>query len=311
MSGRLSPLFTWRSAIAQAGSPLRPVARHVALTISLHMSELGDSAFPSLRTLEQETGLHRETIVRALRELEDAGFLEITRGGGRGHANRYRATVPKGSVEPILPSRGEAATTPPKGSTDPTVPSRREPATSGDTGERSADPTVPAPGAGNGRIQPRKRSAQPTRERHEDVTPPEPSAPTGPQVLPPQGGQRPRDLAFEALAEACGISLGELTRTARGALNRALAEIRAAAPELDGPELAAEIARRAEAYRRGRPEWALPPTALAKGWPALGAQVASPDDARLLELMARRDRIRRRRGPPAADAVPEVVDGPG
>ena len=292
MSGRLSPLFTWRSAIAQAGSPLRPVARHVALTISLHMSELGDSAFPSLRTLEQETGLHRETIVRALRELEDAGFLEITRGGGRGHANRYRATVPKGSVEPILPSR-------------------REPATSGDAGERSADPTVPAPGAGNGRIQPRKRSAQPTRERHEDVTPPEPSAPTGPQVLPPQGGQRPRDLAFEALAEACGISLGELTRTARGALNRALAEIRAAAPELDGPELAAEIARRAEAYRRGRPEWALTPTALAKWWPALGAQVASPDDARLLELMARRDRIRRRRGAPAADAVPEVVDGPG
>ena len=40
----LSPLFTWRSALAD--SDLEPPTRHVGLAISLYMNERGGSAFP-------------------------------------------------------------------------------------------------------------------------------------------------------------------------------------------------------------------------------------------------------------------------
>ena len=46
---QLSALFTWRSAICESGLP--PTARHVALTLSLHMNERGGSAFPGATLL--------------------------------------------------------------------------------------------------------------------------------------------------------------------------------------------------------------------------------------------------------------------
>ncbi len=90
---RLSPLFTWRSAVAE--SSLKPTLRHVALTLSLHMNERGGSAFPSLQTLANESGLHRATVCRALAELEALGWLSRTPGGGRGRSTVYRATAPE------------------------------------------------------------------------------------------------------------------------------------------------------------------------------------------------------------------------
>lgn len=70
---RLSALFTWRSAICD--SELPSTSRHVALTLSLHMSERGDSCFPSVRRLADETGLSRRTVQRHLKELVEAGWL--------------------------------------------------------------------------------------------------------------------------------------------------------------------------------------------------------------------------------------------
>lgn len=89
----LSPLFTWRSAIVD--SELPATVRHVALTLSLHMNERGGSAFPAIRTLGRETGRGTSTVTAALRTLEAAGWLLVERGGGRGHPNRYTATVPE------------------------------------------------------------------------------------------------------------------------------------------------------------------------------------------------------------------------
>lgn len=89
----LSPLFTWRSALTESGLP--PTARHVGLTLSLHMSERGDSCFPSAPTLADETGLSRQTVLAMVKILEDAGYLEVSRGVGRGNSNHYRAIVPE------------------------------------------------------------------------------------------------------------------------------------------------------------------------------------------------------------------------
>jgi DNA-binding transcriptional MocR family regulator len=47
------------------------------------MDRAGGSCWPSLETQAEETGLHRSTVARALRRLEDAEYLTRVRGGGR------------------------------------------------------------------------------------------------------------------------------------------------------------------------------------------------------------------------------------
>jgi biotin operon repressor len=96
-----SPLFTWRSAICESG--LRPVARHVALTLSLHMNERGASCFPSIATLHRETGLSERAVQEALKTLRDEGWILVKQGGslagGRRVANTYRAMFPASYLE--------------------------------------------------------------------------------------------------------------------------------------------------------------------------------------------------------------------
>jgi hypothetical protein len=72
-----------------------------------------------------------------------------------------------------------------------------------------------------------------------------------------------RDLLFEAVAEACGIRLDALTRSARGQLNAATKELRdiGATPE--------QVAGKAKAWRKQYEGATLTPTALTKHWAAL------------------------------------------
>jgi len=74
---------------------------------------------------------------------------------------------------------------------------------------------------------------------------------------------RKRDAMFEAVCEACGIDWGELTDTARGSLNKAVAQIRAVCQDPD------EVARRARNWPYETP---LTPPSLAKHWPNLGTK---------------------------------------
>jgi hypothetical protein len=82
---------------------------------------------------------------------------------------------------------------------------------------------------------------------------------------------RKRDELFDALVAAWGVDPAELTDSARGALNRALKELRAveATP--------AEVTVRVERYRRRHPKWEFTPTALAKFWASLSADSDNPD----------------------------------
>ena len=90
---RIKPLFSWRGAICDSDLP--PITRLVALTLSLHMNERGGSCFPSVTTLQRETGLSRNAVLKALRSLETAGWLTVKRTARR--VNVYTATVPPGA----------------------------------------------------------------------------------------------------------------------------------------------------------------------------------------------------------------------
>ena len=86
----VSAVVQWRGLIVR--SELRPSARHVALTLSLHMDSNGGSCFPSLTRLAEETGWARSTVCISLDELERACF--ITRRRRRGRPTHYLATSP-------------------------------------------------------------------------------------------------------------------------------------------------------------------------------------------------------------------------
>jgi hypothetical protein len=87
--------------------------------------------------------------------------------------------------------------------------------------------------------------------------------------------QRKTDEIWDTLMNACGID-GEITRSARGAYNRAVAEIRAIGASPD------EIRQRASGFRARWPDASLTPTSLVRRWAECGHQAsAAPrqDDA--------------------------------
>lgn len=85
--------------------------------------------------------------------------------------------------------------------------------------------------------------------------------------LPPPAPKKPRarDLTFEAMADACAMDLTQITSSARGALNRALREIREVRPDLT-PEA---IRLAVSFYRSLHPSWPVTAPAIAKHWPEL------------------------------------------
>ncbi len=77
--------------------------------------------------------------------------------------------------------------------------------------------------------------------------------------------QRPKDPVFDALVTGCSIDPHQITRTARGALNAALRDIREVRPGVTPAEIKSAI----DSYQKLHPTWILTPAALAKHWPSL------------------------------------------
>lgn len=100
-------------------------------------------------------------------------------------------------------------------------------------------------------------------------------------------GERPRDLAWEALVETTHAN----PAMERGKLNAALKAIREAAlvDGLHPDSLPAEIHRRADAYREKWPGLTLTPTALATHWfrVVLAAPVERSGELRRLDEVRR------------------------
>lgn len=90
--GNLSPLFTWRSAVAE--SELPPTSKLVAFALSLHMNERGESCFPSQPTLARETSLSERAVREHLLSLLREGWIEREKRPGR--SDLYVSTTPAG-----------------------------------------------------------------------------------------------------------------------------------------------------------------------------------------------------------------------
>lgn len=116
----LAPIFTWRSAILQ--SDLRPTTRHVLLTLACYMNEAGESAFPAIPRLMQDTGLGRTAVEDHLRQAHQRGWVVRTprkRDNGGQSSNLYLPALPTDFVrrDSPPPTRGDPPR--PRGGTPP------------------------------------------------------------------------------------------------------------------------------------------------------------------------------------------------
>jgi Helix-turn-helix domain len=248
MTGRELPfVVVWRKAILASGLPAP--ARHVAHVLAEHANADGGSCYPSIARLADETGHAESTVRAALASLEGAGYVDVTRtrGGRRagdrlGLRNAYRLTKPSGSRRVSTRRvRGETLRQP---SSNPPTAVVKPP-----DSRRGGSPTT-GPTTG----------------------PPEraPSATRAEAAIPPAKGERKprsRDVIFDALVEACGLTYAEMTERERKACGVAAAQLRG----LEAPPDHDEVVRRAERWPAVFGEATCTPNALASHWAQLGA----------------------------------------
>jgi hypothetical protein len=89
--------WSWRSAILK--SELPSTTRHVLLTLSCYVNEVGQSAYPSTKTLADDTGLSERAVITHLHVAEESGWLKIKQHGfsGQGWArHEYYPSTPSG-----------------------------------------------------------------------------------------------------------------------------------------------------------------------------------------------------------------------
>lgn len=89
------PVLSWRGYVLK--SDLLPVTRHVLLTLACHMNDAGESCFPSIQMLCEETGLSKQTLITHLKHATDAGWIVVGKvglSGQRWGRNSYQIDWP-------------------------------------------------------------------------------------------------------------------------------------------------------------------------------------------------------------------------
>ena len=89
--------WVWLQAIASEHGPTDPTTRLVLMTLSLHMNQLGEQAFPSQRLLATRSGLSERSVRAHLQIAEREGWVQrfSKRPKGQGWAlHEYGASVP-------------------------------------------------------------------------------------------------------------------------------------------------------------------------------------------------------------------------
>lgn len=220
------------------------------LLVLLALADIADDdgeCWPSIAHLASKCRVSSRTVQRCIRALEQIGEVVVIIGAGKAstpggtRSNRYRI------VAHIPEAEG------------------------GDilTGGVTRDGGGVSPVSGGG-VSP--VSPEPSVR---SIIEPSSLAPASPTPV-----ARPRDELFDAVVEVCGIQPTELTPTARGGLNRAVADLRRVGADPQG------IRERAAAYHRRYKSATLTPPALAKHWPQLGpdSDIASDPIGRAVAL---------------------------
>lgn len=88
-------MFSWRKAILK--SKLAPTTRHVLLTLACHMNAAGESCYPSIKLLCEETGLSNRSVITHLQIAKEEGWITVDVHGFAGQrwaAHEYHPAWP-------------------------------------------------------------------------------------------------------------------------------------------------------------------------------------------------------------------------
>lgn len=92
------PTAVWMRLVSSEAGPESSTTRHVILAIGLYMNGRGEGAFPSVRTIAADVGLHHHTVHQHVKRAATEGWLEIAKSSGAGQAwrrNTYASAAPE------------------------------------------------------------------------------------------------------------------------------------------------------------------------------------------------------------------------
>lgn len=209
----------------------------------------GEHAHPGLDNIVNQSLYSRSVVLRTISELEEARWIECTAKSAPGRATEHRVIMDHAErqVSEQDPSQvpNEDPSEPPTGLIFGGDGSHFE-------GEQvsfsTSTPTTTSTVVTNGTAAP-VPGASPV-ERALALT----------HTTAPAVATRAPDELWDAVMDACGIRSGAITKSARGAYNRAVKDLRAigATPE--------QVAAKAAAWRRSWSGATMTPTALARRW---------------------------------------------
>jgi hypothetical protein len=99
--------YTWRAAILKSDLP--PTTRHVLLTLSCYINDVGQSAYPSTKTLTADTGLSERSVITHLQLAKERGWLKVAKhgfGGQKWAHHEYFPCCPEVDYDEIPAEKG-------------------------------------------------------------------------------------------------------------------------------------------------------------------------------------------------------------
>ena len=106
-------LFAWRWQLL--ASNLSSTTKHVLLTLSCHMDDNGDQAFPSIETLAKECSLSKKPTIKHLKLAAENGWITIQNRmlpGQKWRQNFYQICTPDEPKAGVLESQSWCTSSP-------------------------------------------------------------------------------------------------------------------------------------------------------------------------------------------------------
>ncbi len=102
--------WTWRHGILESDLPA--TTRHVLLTLSCHLNDVGDGCYPSIALLVRETGLSNRSVIDNISAAEKAGWIVKRQHGFRGKKWKRNEYFPRWPERNLTAEGGEPASLP-------------------------------------------------------------------------------------------------------------------------------------------------------------------------------------------------------